>query len=1065
MRESSHFIQNSHTLNENQGGEKKVMKKGLSLLLAASMALSTFATAASAADLTAEEKFEALKAQGIFTGFEDGSAGLDQSMTRAQVAAIITRLLDLQENASAAASYNDLVGAEWAAGYIGAVTPTYMEGLGGGKFDPSGSFTLEQLATVMVRVLDLEVDEEAEVDGNVSDWAAGYVAAAIEAGIISESSDYTVPAIREALVEATYTANDIVNVPAELTVSATPVGAGTIQLDFNKAVENATISVKRGATAVNINETVYADDKKSATIKFSNSLAVGDYTVTVTVGEDDESTASFEIMDEIVASIEFSGVAVQLNRSEEVIQGYLDLFGITDLDAEEIEPRQVVIAHMTMLNQYGEDVTKDYDKNDFDRFEFDDADTNDIYFDADTGLIWLPNEDEDNWERGDTLGYRVTYENDDDDNTEVTVRGDLEIVEASEVAGIEILGLYHNDEEDSTFSFDDNYEDWYLMVEAIDQYGQVIKNPALLDDEIRVDVDNDDIFRVASVREDDDYGFERKEIHGKTYTVIHFLEPVDLEDKEAGTNVVTMRANGVSASIDVVVTDEIRIDTIRLSQPTGPVVGAEVSIPFVALDLDGEEVWDANILDIYSADNTDGGLRAIEGRASGNSEVRDLFRNNYENWIKFRENAVTGRAELIVDLSDPEFVAAAQEVFDRDRNVEIELTIETYTEKETELVFTVKEGQEIKGISGVSVDANYLVGYRDNIKLKDITFVDQGGNVMHAREMFNRTATPDDGSYTTRVIVETKNTNYITLSGAHSVSNSVYMLNDLDDEIWLNAGTTKGNVSVEFKAQQLVDGRWRDFGNASYTLRARVVEMSDIESFTASVPDAIRQNGITGNAGDFYETLEDAGGYASEVEVKGVLSNGGTVAIPARYFTATATNSGLKLEVSNGNSHTGYKIWATELAQLDKADATIKVPVNVVVDAGRSGPKVVSTEATVSNAAPEITTMKLDANLYTAGQKFEVKNNVLYIEEDFVNGGEANLKAAIIGSLEAKDQYDEKLTVAASDFSVVTANFTSKDRESLAQVRAGDTFNATVLANSGVVLEFRVSVVRDGYVR
>jgi trimeric autotransporter adhesin len=72
MREKSFSFSkiNSHNRSTYQGGEKKVMKKALSGVLAASLALSSFASVAFAAEATApktaQEMFDALKAKGIF---------------------------------------------------------------------------------------------------------------------------------------------------------------------------------------------------------------------------------------------------------------------------------------------------------------------------------------------------------------------------------------------------------------------------------------------------------------------------------------------------------------------------------------------------------------------------------------------------------------------------------------------------------------------------------------------------------------------------------------------------------------------------------------------------------------------------------------------------------------------------------------------------------------------------------------------------------------------------------------------------------------------------------------
>ena len=90
------------------------MKKSLSLLVAAAMTLTTASVAFAARgmlsnsatpELTAQQKFDALKELGIFSGYPDGSAGLDKQMTRAEFAKVLTKLTQLEENAAAAKVY------------------------------------------------------------------------------------------------------------------------------------------------------------------------------------------------------------------------------------------------------------------------------------------------------------------------------------------------------------------------------------------------------------------------------------------------------------------------------------------------------------------------------------------------------------------------------------------------------------------------------------------------------------------------------------------------------------------------------------------------------------------------------------------------------------------------------------------------------------------------------------------------------------------------------------------------------------------------------------------------
>jgi len=187
-------------------------KKVVSLSLASALALATLSGVAGAADpQTAEEKFNALMEAGIFEGFPDGEAHLDRNMTRAEASKIAVLILGLTPDPDAASGYKDLKDAEWSAGFIGAATKAgIVEGKGNGVFDPNAPVTIEQLAKIMVKGLGINTGYgDANVEGSASDWAKAYVEAALNAGLIAESDDYTSSANRQKLVETAYDANEL----------------------------------------------------------------------------------------------------------------------------------------------------------------------------------------------------------------------------------------------------------------------------------------------------------------------------------------------------------------------------------------------------------------------------------------------------------------------------------------------------------------------------------------------------------------------------------------------------------------------------------------------------------------------------------------------------------------------------------------------------------------------------------------------------------------------------------------------------------------------------------------
>jgi len=159
---------------------------------------------AGAEELDTEDKYDYLVSKGIFTGFDDGSARLNESMSREQFAAVMFRLWDLEEE-SGRASFDDVLKSRWSFGEIEAVSDAgLMKGMGNRIFAPTAKVTVEQLAAVLVRAYGASGSAADRVRGDVSVWAEHDVGVALRKGWIPEQSDYTRNARRSLLVEAAY---------------------------------------------------------------------------------------------------------------------------------------------------------------------------------------------------------------------------------------------------------------------------------------------------------------------------------------------------------------------------------------------------------------------------------------------------------------------------------------------------------------------------------------------------------------------------------------------------------------------------------------------------------------------------------------------------------------------------------------------------------------------------------------------------------------------------------------------------------------------------------------------
>ncbi|MBP1965783.1 S-layer homology domain-containing protein [Paenibacillus aceris] len=317
-----------------QGGEKKVMKKSLSVVLSTAMALSMFSSVAfgkTSADFTdlkdldaaTKAKFDAMISAGIFDGVSDTTFGLKDEMNRAQFAKVAALITGIEVNKDLkTSSFSDVKADDAANGYalpyIEALkTAGITDGYGEGTYNPAGKVTKEQLATFLVRVLNKDADAKAKTgtDTTVSDWAQGYVALALELKLLpaGEGGKFggQSNATRDLLLTGAYEAKAQYVSPGKVSVTgAKATGAQQVTVTFNKPVdtEKAKVSLKKGTADV-ATTTKFSDDKKSAVLTLTDvKVSKGDYTATVS-GLDaaavDKTTATFTGEDEVLTKIDF----------------------------------------------------------------------------------------------------------------------------------------------------------------------------------------------------------------------------------------------------------------------------------------------------------------------------------------------------------------------------------------------------------------------------------------------------------------------------------------------------------------------------------------------------------------------------------------------------------------------------------------------------------------------------------------------------------------------------------------------------------------------------------------
>lgn len=130
--------------------------------------------------------------KGYIYGYIDGSFGPEKSVTRAELAAMLDRLLILNNTQPGLVVFKDTDGL-WAQNNINRLANTNIViGVGGGMFEPNRSITREEIAAMLCRALDLDEFSDVcmliDIDNS---FAKKDIAKAYNAGLITGYENYT----------------------------------------------------------------------------------------------------------------------------------------------------------------------------------------------------------------------------------------------------------------------------------------------------------------------------------------------------------------------------------------------------------------------------------------------------------------------------------------------------------------------------------------------------------------------------------------------------------------------------------------------------------------------------------------------------------------------------------------------------------------------------------------------------------------------------------------------------------------------------------------------------------
>lgn len=178
------------------------MKKVLSFVLVLTLVLGSFSmvfaadtrTGSQLTDIAENANADAIIANcdlGIITGYTDGSFKPAQSVTRAEFAAMITRMLGVPDSALAGyskTSFVDMGGYGWANSYIGfCEAKGIINGYGDGTFGPGRTVTVNEAITMVLRAIGY-TSNSSELVGT---WPSNYVTLGKRLGLYDDVATTT----------------------------------------------------------------------------------------------------------------------------------------------------------------------------------------------------------------------------------------------------------------------------------------------------------------------------------------------------------------------------------------------------------------------------------------------------------------------------------------------------------------------------------------------------------------------------------------------------------------------------------------------------------------------------------------------------------------------------------------------------------------------------------------------------------------------------------------------------------------------------------------------------------
>ncbi|WP_163539687.1 S-layer homology domain-containing protein [Gracilibacillus sp. YIM 98692] len=468
-------------------------------------------------------------ANGI-TGYEDGSFGAGDELSRRHAAVFFNRIFDLPEATADDVSdyFDDVTAEDFYAADIAATAKAGIFAGYQGEFGYNDNLTRQQMAKVIVEYFDLEdTGEDTGVNlDNVHETYHEYVTILAQHGITTELDDFRPGdnVTRAQFATFLHRAVDATAAPEVESVSA--IGVKTVEVKFNTAVDTdaASVQIKRGAANYG-SDVEWNEAGDTATVTTVIELPEDDYSAVVTGIADEALTYDFSVSEEVESDVALTSTTVDDGDSAAQVAFVVE-------------------------NQYGEDMEVDADDSAISVSAYNVTQGKDV-----SGDITEPSEQyfelktdttADDYEVGDEIRFTVTYKG-------LTTQSNVVVADPSSAAAIEFGDIVLG-EDDTRLNVSDGTVK--LNYTLLDQYGNttdlsatgVSALPTTIDDVQFLSSDSGVISDIAVVNDADGYGEIELTVAGSGTAVI---TAINNESGDIAKTTITVEEDSAPESVAI----------------------------------------------------------------------------------------------------------------------------------------------------------------------------------------------------------------------------------------------------------------------------------------------------------------------------------------------------------------------------------------------------------------------------------------------------------------------------------------------------------------------------------